>query len=148
MTHRLLAVVAAAGLLPSVALGATATLYKSPSCGCCGQYVEHLERNGYAVDVEHPADLNGVKRQQGVDPRLASCHTMVLGGYTFEGHVPVDTVDRVLRERPRIRGLTVPGMPAGSPGMGGTLQPPLRVLTLAGEVHATYFRLPEWPPAQ
>lgn len=146
MIRRLLAVAVAAGFLPAVALGATATVYKSPTCGCCVEYVEHLERNGYSVNVEHPPDVSYIKRQRGVDPRLASCHTMVLDGYTFEGHVPVDAVDRVLRERPYIRGLAVPGMPTGSPGMGGRLQPPLPVLTLAGEVHATYFSLPEWPP--
>lgn len=148
MIQKLLAVVAAAGFLPSIALGATATLYKSPSCGCCAAYVDHLEDNGHAVGVEHPPNLGQIKRQQGVDPRLASCHTMVLGGYTFEGHVPVDAIDRVLREHPQIRGLAVAGMLAGSPGMGGTLRPPLRVLTLSGEVHATYFRLPEWSPTR
>ena len=148
MTRKLLAFVAAAGFLPSVALGATATVYKSPTCGCCAEYVAHLERNGYRVDVQHPANLDSIKRQFGVDPQLGSCHTMVLDGYTFEGHVPVDAVNRVLRERPQIRGLAVPGMPAGSPGMGGTLQPPLRVFTLAGDSHANYFRLPEWPSSE
>lgn len=136
MVQKLLAVVAAAGLLPSVALGTTAALYKSPSCGCCAAY------------VEHPPDLGQIKRPQGVNPRLASCHTMVLGGYTFEGHVPVDAIERVLGERPPIRGLAVPGMPGGSPGMDGTLRPSLRVLTLSGEVHATYFRPLEWSPTR
>ncbi|MDZ7748926.1 MAG: DUF411 domain-containing protein [Halofilum sp. (in: g-proteobacteria)] len=110
--------------------------------------MQHLERYGYGVEVAHPPDLVQMKRRLGVDSRLASCHTMTLGGYTFEGHVPVQAVERVLRARPQIRGLAVPGMAAGSPGMGGTLRPPLRVLTLAGEVHASYFHLPEWPPSR
>lgn len=148
MIRPLLLAVATAGLLPSAALGATATLYASAGCGCCAAYVDHLERHGYGVDVKHPSDLAGVKRRHGIAPGLASCHTMVLDGYTFEGHVPVDAVGRMLDGRPSIRGLTVPGMPAGSPGMGGTLRPPLRVLTLAGDVYLDYERLPEWPPAR
>lgn len=149
MHPRFLATAVAAGLglvSSSGALAAApATLYKSPSCGCCAAYVTHLEQNGYTVEAEHPADLGGVKRRFGVPSQLVSCHTMVLDGYTFEGHVPVDAVERTLRERPRIGGLSVPGMPAGSPGMGGTLRPPLRVYTLEGEPHGSYFRLPEWP---
>lgn len=148
MIRQLLVAVAAAGLLPSVALGATATLYKSPSCGCCAVYVEHLERYDYDVEVEHPSDLYGVKARHGVARELASCHTMVLDGYAFEGHVPVDAIERVLSERPRIRGLAVPGMPTGSPGMNGELRPPLEVVTLEGERFANYYTLPEWPQGQ
>ena len=144
MIHRLLIAAAAAALMPAAAFGATATLYKSPSCGCCAAYVEHLEEHGFSVDTRHPADLQGVKAQHGVGPQLASCHTMTLDGYVFEGHVPVDAVNRVLNERPDIRGLAVPGMPTGSPGMNGPLRPPLQVVTLDGEVYANYFRLPEW----
>lgn len=148
MYSKLLVAVAAAGLLPSVAFGATATLYKSPACGCCAVYVEHLQRHGYDVSVQHPADLGAVKSRHGVNPSLGSCHTMILEGYTFEGHVPVDAIDRVLSERPEIRGLAVPGMPTGSPGMNGPLRPPLQVFTLEGKVAANYFTLPEWPPGQ
>ena len=145
MIHRLPAVAALVGLLPSLAFSATATLYKSSACGCCATYFAHVERNGYPVDVEHRTCLNNVKHRRDVAPRLASCHTMVLGGYKFEEHVRVDAVDRAC-ERARIRGLMVRGMPAGSPGMGGTLRPSLRVLTLVGKAHATYFSLPGWPP--
>lgn len=145
MIRRLLLAVWA-GLLPSVALGATATLYTSPGCGCCVAYVDHLERHGYGVDVEHPSDLLTVKHQHGVARELASCHTMVLDGYTFEGHVPVDALEHVRDQQPSTPGLAVAGMPAGSPGMGGTLQPPLRVVTLAGEMYLEYDSLPEWPP--
>lgn len=148
MIDRLLGTLLAAGLLPAAAVGATPTLYKSPYCGCCAVYVEYLERHGHAVGVEHPADLDGIRRELGVGSGLASCHTMVLGGYTFEGHVPVAAIDRVLRERPPIRGLAVPGMPAGSPGMSGTLQPPLRVYTLASDLYASYSRLPEGPASR
>lgn len=142
MLRQAMAVLATAALFPAVALGANATLYKSPTCGCCGLYVEYLEANGYSVDVRHPVDLGAVKARHGVAPELASCHTTLIDGYAFEGHVPLDAVERVLEQRPPVSGVSVPGMPTGVPGMGGPFQPPLQVFTLDGEVFATYFRLP------
>ncbi len=94
------------------------TVYKSPSCGCCKLWVDHAKSAGFTVREVNTDDLNTVKREMGIAPRLASCHTVVVGSYVVEGHVPADDVKRLLRERPAgVRGLAVPGMPIGSPGM-------------------------------
>lgn len=94
------------------------TIYKSASCGCCKLWVDHAKGAGFSVREVNTDDLNTVKREMGIPPRLASCHTVVVGSYVVEGHVPADDVKRLLRERPSgVRGLAVPGMPIGSPGM-------------------------------
>jgi len=115
------ALVAAGGFVgPSVA-GPAIKVFKDPSCGCCGAWVEHMRQAGFAVTVEETSDLGSVKLNLGVPDDLASCHTAILENYVIEGHVPADAVRRLLAERPKARGLAVPGMPAGSPGMeGGT----------------------------
>lgn len=92
-------------------------VYKSPTCGCCGAWVEHMEANGYTVNVHEQQNLQSIKEKAGILPGQGSCHTAFINGYTIEGHVPAADVDRLLEERPDARGLTVPGMPAGSPGM-------------------------------
>ena len=94
------------------------TVYKSPSCGCCTKWVDHLKANkAFRVATRDVDDVDPVKDGLGIPPKLRSCHVAVAGGYAFEGHVPVDLVAKVLRERPKIAGLAVPGMPVGSPGM-------------------------------
>lgn len=93
------------------------TVYKSPSCGCCGDWVTHMQRNGFPVEVHDVEDVEPLKRKAGISPRLASCHTAFVEGYALEGHVPAADVKRLLAERPAGRGLAVPGMPVGSPGM-------------------------------
>jgi hypothetical protein len=94
------------------------TVYKSPSCGCCSEWVDHVKSAGFTVREVNTDDINTVKREMGIPPRLASCHTVVVGSYVVEGHVPADDVKRLLRDRPAgVRGLAVPGMPIGSPGM-------------------------------
>jgi hypothetical protein len=97
--------------------GLEVTVYRSPTCGCCGKWAEHVQAAGFRVREVEVSDLETVKRIQGVPARLASCHTAVVDGYVIEGHVPVADVQRLLRERPAVRGLAVPGMPTGSPGM-------------------------------
>ena len=92
-------------------------VYKSPTCGCCDKWNEHLEAAGFTVVVDESTDLFEAKRSLGVPAALASCHTAVVDDYVIEGHVPVDLVERLLEERPDIVGLAVPGMPIGSPGM-------------------------------
>ena len=92
-------------------------VYKSPTCGCCGAWVEHMEANGYAVKVHEQQNLQSIKEKAGILPGTGSCHTAFIDGYAIEGHVPASDVDRLLEERPEGKGLTVPGMPAGSPGM-------------------------------
>jgi hypothetical protein len=99
------------GSLPEV------TVYKSPTCGCCAEWVAHLRRHGFRVKTEDVADVQPVKVRHGVPGGLQSCHTALVGGYVIEGHVPADLVERLFRQRPPVVGLAVPGMPVGSPGM-------------------------------
>lgn len=93
------------------------TVYKSPTCGCCGLWVDHMREAGFAVEVIEEQNLSPRKAELGVPPGMGSCHTATVGGYVIEGHVPADDVRRLLMERPPARGLAVPGMPIGSPGM-------------------------------
>lgn len=92
-------------------------VYKSPTCGCCSKWVSHLEENGFAVRTTDQPDVAPVKREVGLPPALASCHTAIVDGYVVEGHVPAEVVKKMLRERPDIVGISAPGMPIGSPGM-------------------------------
>lgn len=105
------------GALGALEAPPTIAVWKSPSCGCCKNWITHMEQNGFRVTVHDVANLEPIKRQHGVTASLASCHTGVINGYVIEGHVPADLVQRLLKERPRIAGLAVPGMPQGSPGM-------------------------------
>lgn len=93
------------------------TVYKSASCGCCHLWVEHAQANGFTVRTIDTEALSSVKAELGVPARLQSCHTVVVGNYLVEGHVPAADVKRMLAEKPAIRGIAVPGMPIGSPGM-------------------------------
>lgn len=96
----------------------TIAVSKSPSCGCCGAWVDHLRANGFAVTVRDVADVTPEKRRLGVPETLESCHTALVEGYVVEGHVPAADVKRLLHTRPAgVKGLAVPGMPVGSPGM-------------------------------
>jgi hypothetical protein len=94
-------------------------VYKSPSCGCCGKWVTHVEASGFKTVLHHPNDLNKLKADKGISPRYQSCHTAIsLDGYVFEGHISADIIHRFLAHPPAdTLGLAVPGMPAGSPGM-------------------------------
>jgi len=100
-------------------------VHKDPMCGCCGLWVDHLREAGFEVDVRNEANLDPLKEKLGIPAGKGSCHTAEVGGYVIEGHVPAEDIRRLLAERPAARGLTVPGMPAGSPGMevpGGHVQ--------------------------
>ena len=106
-------------LLPISALGApdVVQVYKSPACGCCGEWIKHLRANGFEVRVHDVDDSAEYRRRYSVPEALASCHTARFGQYVVEGHVPAREIKRLLSERPKAQGLAVPGMPAGSPGM-------------------------------
>ncbi len=95
----------------------TVTVYKSPSCNCCQKWVTHMRDQGFPVEIKSEFNLKPVKQQLGVPGALASCHTAVVGDYVLEGHVPAEDVKGLLRQTPDVRGLSVPGMPVGSPGM-------------------------------
>jgi len=92
-------------------------MHKDPNCGCCGKWAEHLEANGFKVKTVYERDMQSVKQRLGVPQRLTSCHTAKVGNYVVEGHVPADSIKRLLREKPAVRGVATPGMPVGSPGM-------------------------------
>lgn len=92
-------------------------VHKSASCGCCGLWVDHLRKAGFVVEVRNEDNLHPVKERLGVPYGKGSCHTAEIGGYVIEGHVPADDIKRLLREKPSARGLVLPGMPMGSPGM-------------------------------
>ena len=93
------------------------TVYKSPTCGCCTEWVSHLRERGFQVKVEDRVNVQPVKRQLGVPNGLASCHTATVGNYVVEGHVPAEQIKRLLQNKPNLKGISVPGMPIGSPGM-------------------------------
>ncbi len=122
--------------LPRVAVA------KSPSCGCCGAWVEHMRAAGFEVEVQDVTDeaLAAIKRRAGLAPEQTSCHTAEVEGYFVEGHVPAEDVKQLLAERPAARGLAVPGMPVGSPGMEmGDMRDPYDTLLIGTDGQATVF---------
>lgn len=98
---------------------AKATVYKSPSCGCCANYIKYLQRQDIEVEVIETDDIDVIKDEQGIPQDMLSCHTTMIGGYVVEGHVPLEAVEKLLIEKPDIKGIAMPGMPSGSPGMPG-----------------------------
>ena len=105
------------------------TVYKSPTCGCCGKWVEHLRQAGLQVEVRETGNLDAVKQRLGVSRKLGSCHTATVGGYIVEGHVPAAQVHRLLCEKSAVAGIAAPGMPVGSPGMEGPGGKPYQVVS-------------------
>ena len=134
--------VALAGLLAWGALSAApieaaaapeVQVYKSPTCGCCEKWVEHLRAAGFTVQAHDVPDVAPIKRENGISPELSSCHTAFVGGYVVEGHVPASDIRRLLAERPAIAGLAVPDMPIGSPGMEGPNPEAYEVLSFGAQ---------------
>lgn len=124
----------AAGPLPAV------EVYKSPYCGCCGFWVEHMKQNGFEVNIHNMSDVTPMREKLGVPSALASCHTAVVGGYAIEGHVPAADVKRLLLERPKAVGLAVPGMVQGSPGMEqGSSKDPYKVVLIGSNGKSSVF---------
>ena len=115
----------AVALLPGGSRAANSTptpleVWKDPNCGCCQDWVDHMQANGFAVKV-HATGNNAVRARLGLPPKLGSCHTALVGGYLVEGHVPASDVRKLLQQKPKALGLAVPGMPVGSPGMDGAV---------------------------
>ena len=118
------------GSLAQAADGLTIDVHRDANCGCCKEWIKHMESNGFSVNDHVEANMATVKQELGVPPRLGSCHTAVIDGQFIEGHVPADQV-LALRERPDLLGIAVPGMPMGSPGMEyGDRQDPYQVVGL------------------
>ena len=108
---------------------ADVVVYKSPTCGCCKDWVKHLKESGYTVEEHNRPNMSPIKTELGVPRHLQSCHTAKVGGDVVEGHVPADVIARLLKEKPQVKGLAVPGMPMGSPGMDGPRRDAYDVLT-------------------
>jgi len=106
-------------------------LFKNPQCSCCEGYAAYLRQHGYSVTTIPTHDLALIRRQHGVPERLAGCHTMLISGYVVEGHVPVGPVNKLLSERPKIIGISLPGMPDGSPGMTGRKAEPFTIYEIS-----------------
>lgn len=117
-----------------------AKMYKQPYCGCCDGHADHLRANGYKVTVIESDTLAQIKKKHGVPRQFEGCHTTLVGGYVVEGHVPATVVDRLLKERPPIRGISLPGMPDGSPGMSGRKQEPFVVYEFGNQGSSVYAR--------
>lgn len=115
------------------------TLYKNPQCGCCENYADYLRENGFTVEVVPTHDLAQISREAGIPDDFQGCHTAFLGDYVVSGHVPVEVVNRMLEQRPEIAGVTLPGMPMGSPGMGGAKQEPFKIYTVEEGVNPTVY---------
>ena len=128
---------------PSQPAGPTIMVFKTPTCSCCGKWVEHLKSNGFVVKVQEVSDTSPYQRQYHVPRTMQSCHTAVVNGYTIEGHVPAAEIKRLLNERPKLVGLAVPGMPLGSPGMESSRSEPYSVMSFDESGRASvYARYP------
>lgn len=142
-TRRLVPWLFGAALLASGAAIAedlpTITVYKSPTCGCCTQWISHLREDGFEVEGVDLQDLRMIKSMSGIAPEQASCHTARIGDYVIEGHVPASDIRRLLAEHPDARGLTVPGMPQGSPGMESPNPEHYQVLLIGPSGETTVF---------
>jgi hypothetical protein len=115
-------------------------VWRSPTCGCCGDWVKHLQREGFATKVNMVDDTAPVRAAAGMPEKLGSCHTAKVGGYVIEGHVPASDIRRLLAEKPKALGLTAPGMPAGSPGMDVPNSPPYEVLLVTSDGKTSLFQ--------
>jgi len=138
-----LGITIAASLLSTKTATATGTVvevYKDPTCGCCGKWAEHLRNNGFDVHIQEVPSTADYRRKFGVPDALASCHTAIVDGYAIEGHVPAADIQRLLKEHPKARGLAVPGMPIGSPGMEGARTEAYSVMIFAADGGSSLYQ--------
>lgn len=115
------------------------TVYKSPSCGCCGKWVEHLRAAGFKVDTVDSKDVGLERKRLGMPDKYGSCHTAKVGNYVVEGHVPAADIQRLLQQKPRALGIALPGMPASAPGMDGPNPVPYETLLVQADGNAGTF---------
>ena len=126
--------------LQAYAAGPSIVVYKTRTCGCCGKWVDHLKAKGFEPEVREVLSTAEARKENGVPDKLVSCHTAVVNGYTIEGHVPADDIHRLLKQRPKAKGLAVPAMPAGSPGMETGRRDPYSVLLFKADGSTTVFQ--------
>ena len=140
-TRRTLLITASALALAGPARAATSpvTLYKSPECGCCEGYVDYLRHSGFAVTSKATNELAEISRKAGIPAELQGCHTAFIGDYVVDGHVPVEAINKLLDERPAIKGISLPGMPEGSPGMAGTKSAPFTVFAINADGKSSVY---------
>jgi hypothetical protein len=128
---------AMAGPLEAAAI--PVTLYKNPECGCCDGYADYLRDHGFKVTAKATPDLSEISRKAGIPPDLEGCHTAFIGDYVVDGHVPVEAIDKLLKEHPAIKGITLPGMPPGSPGMAGGKSEPFTIYAIGKDGKSSVF---------
>lgn len=139
ITRRGLLIAASAAALAKPAQASPVTLYKNPDCDCCEGYANYLRRHGFTVTVEPTNDLAEISRKAGVPPDLEGCHTAFIGDYVVDGHVPIEGINKLLIERPPIKGITLPAMPAGSPGMYGEKTGPFTIYAIDKDGKSAVF---------
>ena len=122
----------------SLAVAQEATLYKNPQCGCCEAYADYLRDNGFTVTVKPTHELVAMSREAGIPDDFQGCHLAFIDDYVVSGHVPVATVNRLLSEHPDIKGVTLPGMPMGSPGMSGAKTEPFTIYAVGDGKPSVY----------
>ena len=110
-----------------------ATVFKSQSCGCCGLYIRYLGQQDLTVETVDVPDMTVVKNQQSIPSSMQSCHTTTIGNYFVEGHIPIEAIEKLMTEKPNIKGIALPDMPSGSPGMPGSKQGPFIIYALGND---------------
>src|SRR5439155_9628872 len=140
MTRRTLLALAVVPALAPGAPGSPVNVFKTATCGCCAKWVEHLRTNGFEVKVQDVPSTAEYRRKYGVPDKLQSCHTAVVGGYAIEGHVPAREIQRLLKSGAKAKGLAVPGMPAGSPGMEGSRSDAYAVLLFEADGRSSVYQ--------
>ena len=117
------------------------TVYRSPSCGCCGIWIDHMKKHGFQITDIKTDDMEAIKQQHNLPSNLASCHTSIIDGYVMEGHIPADDIKRFLKQKPNAKGLAVPAMPLGTPGMeAGERKQPFDVLAFNDNENVEVFK--------
>ena len=141
LTRRALLINASAIALtgPVYAAPVAVTLYKNPECGCCDGYADYLRQNGFAVTSKPTNDLAEISRKAGVPADLQGCHTAFIGDYVVDGHVPIEAIKKLLAEHPASKGITLPGMPEGSPGMAGEKAGPFTIYAIGADGQSSIF---------
>jgi len=125
----------------NVVSGTPATMYKSASCGCCVQYAPYFESYDFDLDVNAIQDMSQIKNQYNIPSDMESCHTVIIGDYFVEGHVPIEAINKLLNEMPDIDGISLPGMPSGSPGMPGIKHGDWIIYSIKDGVASEFMRI-------